>query len=142
MGARKLIDIRRQAEKSVAGMPDGDLKVKAFEVILNHLLHAQAHTRNADKTSSDAGVPPEKKQTSKGLGTPTSRSERIRSLKDEDYFRELRTMGDVRRELASRGWHYPATALSGPLQELVQRRELRRQKMPEGKKIVWKYSDP
>jgi hypothetical protein len=38
MDAKKLIDHRKQAEKAVAGMADGELKVKAFEVILGHLL--------------------------------------------------------------------------------------------------------
>jgi hypothetical protein len=38
MDAKRLIELRKQAEKSVADMPDGDLKLKAFEVILNHLV--------------------------------------------------------------------------------------------------------
>src|SRR3990170_1734164 len=38
MNAKKIVELRREAEKAVAEMPDGELKVKAFEVILNHLL--------------------------------------------------------------------------------------------------------
>ena len=38
MDAKKLIELRKQAEKAVQDMPDSEFKLKAFEVILNHLL--------------------------------------------------------------------------------------------------------
>ena len=38
MDAKKLIELRKQAEKAVEDMQDGEFKLKAFEVILNHLL--------------------------------------------------------------------------------------------------------
>jgi hypothetical protein len=38
MDTKKIVSARKEAEKAIAGMPDGDLKVKAFEVILGHLL--------------------------------------------------------------------------------------------------------
>jgi hypothetical protein len=38
MDTKKLVALRKEAEKAIAEMPDGDLKVKAFEVILGHLL--------------------------------------------------------------------------------------------------------
>jgi hypothetical protein len=131
MNAKELINIRREAEKAVSEMPQGELKIKAFEVMLKHLL-----TIKGGIVSENSKAPPRR---AKVVG---SRIERILTLKNEDYFREQRTIGEVREELAARGWHYPLTALSGPLQGLVQRRELRRQKMTQGKKKVWKYSNP
>lgn len=141
MNPRELTKIRREAESAVAEMVDGELKVKAFEVILNHLLRPQDNSQTAHTSSQHSAIRQDKKQPTKRVSA-SSKTERILSLKNEDYFSELRTIGQVRQELASRGWHYPLTALSGPLQELVQRRELRRQKMPEGKKKLWKYSNP
>lgn len=142
MSSRKIIEIRHEAENAVSEMPDGELKVKAFEVILNHLLRTQDRAPNGEGTTLPTATQHDKKQRLKQVGTATSKTNRILLLKSEDYFRELRTIGEVREELTSRGWHYPMTALSGPLQELVQRRELRRQKMLDGKKRVWKYSNP
>jgi len=142
MGPRELIDIRRQAEKAVSDMTEGDLKLKAFEVILDNLLHAQGRTRDGAGITAAIPAQQEQKLQPKRAGAPTSAVDRILVLKTEGYFGELRTIGEVREQLAAHGWHYPLTALSGPLQEMVQRRELRRQKMPEGKRKVWKYCNP
>ena len=132
-----LIGLRRRAERAVADMPDGELKVKAFEVMLNHLLTSNDQTPKDEVSIKKVDKEPKASKHAAGSAT-----ERILALKHEEYFRELRTIGQVREELATRGWHYPVTTLSGPLQELVQHRELRRQKMPEGKRKVWKYSNP
>jgi hypothetical protein len=142
MTSQKLIDLRRKAEKAVSDMPDGELRVKAFEVILNSLLHAQGRAVDSEGIVSAIPVQEGKRQRANQVAAPTSTSDRILSLKGEDFFEKLRTIGEVREQLASHGWHYPATALSGPLQELVQRRELRRQRISEGKRKVWKYSNP
>ncbi len=42
MDAQKLVKLRKQAEKAVGKMPDSDMKLKAFEVILGHLLGGSA----------------------------------------------------------------------------------------------------
>lgn len=142
MGPKKLVDMRRQAEEAVSDMPDGELKLKAFEVILNSLLQGQERTADGEGSTSAIPVQERKKRQANRAGTPTSKVERILVFKSESFFEKLRTIGEVREHLATRGWHYPVTALSGPMQELVQRRELRRQKMPEGKRKVWKYCNP
>ncbi len=36
--SKELIEIRKQAEAAVHDMPEGELKTKAFETILTHLL--------------------------------------------------------------------------------------------------------
>ena len=71
----------------------------------------------------------------------TSCSSRILGLRGEGFFAIQRTMSEIRSELASHGWHYPLTTLSGRLQVLVQQRSLRREKVKAGRKKVWKYSN-
>jgi hypothetical protein len=47
MNAKKLVELRQAAEKAVADMPDGELKVKAFEVILGHMIETPDEPRRA-----------------------------------------------------------------------------------------------
>jgi hypothetical protein len=142
MGPRKLVEIRRQAEAAVSDMPDGELKLKAFQVILNSLLQGQERAPDTGLITSPIPLRERKQLQPNRASKPTSTVERILVFKSEGFFEKLRTIGEVREHLAVRGWHYPVTALSGPMQDLVQRRELRRQKMPEGKRRVWKYCNP
>lgn len=142
MDAKHVIAVRKQAERAVAEMPDGELKVKAFEVILNHLLggaapsaskteHAQVSTRVSRPVSAAKESSPAK-----------SISGRILVLRDEGFFKNQKTIGEVREELRAHGWHYPLTTLSGRLQALVQQRKLRRERATHANKKLWKYSNP
>jgi hypothetical protein len=140
MEPKRLLDLRQAAEKAVADMPEGELKVKAFEVILNNLLQDQERGRQGREDNAPAGLRPGKDRKKKKVAAPTSTPDRILQLRDEDYFRDPRSISDVRQELGTHGWHYPLTTLSGVLQDLVQRRELRRHKAVEGKRKIWKYS--
>jgi hypothetical protein len=142
MEPKHLIELRRAAEKAVSDMPEGELKVKAFEVILNNLLHTPENGRDGPEGTATARPHPAKEQQKKRVGVPTSTPDRILQLKEENYFHDRRSISDVRQELATHGWHYPLTTLSGTLQDLVQRRELRRQKVIDGKRKTWKYSNP
>ncbi len=138
MDARKLVDFRKQAEKAVEDMPDGELKVKAFEVILAHLLGGPAVERGR---STDAETAPKTRGRREGIPA-RSLAGRILVLRDEGFFKTQRAIGEVREELTAHGWHYPLTTLSGRLQAMVQHGELRREKIKQGKKKVWKYSNP
>lgn len=137
MDAKKLIELRKQAEKAVAEMPDGDMKLKAFEVILAHLLggsaEASAPPAQADKGAT--GKTEEKKQAKTAVG-------RILVLRDEAFFKKLRSIAEVKEELSAHGWHYPSSSLSGPLQSAAQQGKLRRQRVKQGNKRIWKYSNP
>jgi hypothetical protein len=119
-------------------MPEGELKVKAFEVILNNLLRS-GEDETAVGPAAPAVISPRK-------GMPTARAaaastrDRILVLKAEGFFSKSRTIGEVRDQLATRGWLYPLSSLSGPLQ-LLASDELRRQKVSDGGKKVWKYSN-
>jgi hypothetical protein len=141
MTLKELVKIRKQAEKAVSEMPDGELKVKAFEVVFNHLLSGAkaGGTGKATATTDQARTdqPP-----LKAAASSRSASGRILVLRDEGFFSTPRTIGEIRDELGAHGWHYPLTSLSGTLMDLVgEKRELRRQRIKHGGKQVWKYSN-
>ncbi len=139
MDPKKLIELRKQAEHAVSEMPDGELKVKAFEVILSHLL-ADGPPRPVPK-STQAEVDASAAGRREGKSARSINS-RILVLRDEGYFKTQKAIGEVREELKAHGWHYPLTTLSGRLQALVQQRQLRRERVSQGKKKIWKYSNP
>jgi len=142
MDAKKILEARKQAEKAVAEMSDGELKVKAFEVILNHLLGG-FQTLPREQVEQEHRAPPTRQgKAPKEAGPAKSATSRILVLRDEGFFNTQRTIAEVREELKAHGWHYPLTALSGRLQGLVQKRNLRRERATQGKKKVWKYSNP
>jgi hypothetical protein len=134
MTADPLIQARKRAERAVEGMQDGPLKIAAFQAILAKLLSdsdAGAKIQTADKAPNRAGKQPD---------TLTGR---ILSVKAAGFFKTQRSLGEVREVLGSHGWHYPLTTLSGVMQGLVGRSgHLRRERVSEGKKKVWKYSNP
>ncbi len=137
MTLKELVKIRKQAEKAVAEMPDGELKVKAFEVIFNHLLAGKKATVSPAVPDDSPAQPP-----LKAAASSRTASGRILVLRDEEFFKSPRSIGEIREELQVHGWHYPLTSLSGTLMDLVQKRELRRQRVKEGKKKkVWKYTN-
>lgn len=140
MDAKKLIELRKQAEKAVRDMPDGEFKLKAFEVILNHLLapgKAQPVAESQpEATSSKVAV-----NDSEGADERSTQG-RILVLKAEGFFKKPQSIGQTRSELSAHGWHYPVTTLSGELMKLVQKRKLRRQRGKEGNRQVWVYTNP
>jgi len=128
-----LIQARKRAERAVEDMDEGPLKVAAFQTILAKLISDAAPT---DRTSAEVGAP------TGPVKQPDSLSGRVLTIKAEGFFKAQRGLGEVREELGSRGWHYPVTTLSGVMQGLVRQRELRRERISDGKKRAWKYSNP
>ena len=141
MDAKKVIELRKQAEKAVAEMPDGELKLKAFEVILGHLL-------TSEQPKADIAPPSQPKAKKKEDVEADSDSDtaagRILVLKDEGFFKSPKSSGQIRDELKAHGWHYPATTLSGELISLVRppARKLRRHLDKVGNKKLWLYTNP
>lgn len=134
---RSLREARRRAEAAVSDMPDGELKVKAFEIILQQLIISIAPTAlYSVKTSVARAASPRLDRQ------PQSLTERILSLQAEGFFKEPQSIGSVRQGLKVHGWIYPVTTLSGALQALVQKRKLRRERMRDGNKTGWKYFNP
>lgn len=139
MDAKTIIELRKQAEKAVADMQDGEFKLKAFEVILNHLLSPGT----PESTSDSAAVPKTAAKRQRAVDIEAeSTAGRILVLKDEDFMRAPKSIGMIRAELQAHGWHYPVTTLSGELIKLVQKRKLRRQKGKVGKRNIWLYTNP
>jgi hypothetical protein len=137
MDEKFLREARLKAERVIADMPDGDLKLKTFEITLNHLLSSGgAESNGKSRTAKKPGPSPSATRKANTL------SERILMLQSEAFFNTPQTIGAVRAGLQTYGWHYPVTTLSGTLQSLVQKRKLRRERVKENKKSVWKYSNP
>lgn len=138
---KNLVALRKQAEQAVADMPDGPLKTSAFEVILNHLL-----STGPQPPAAAPPAPVAKKGAAKTGSVPQGEDRsvvgRIMVLREEGFFQSLRTIGETKSELAAHGWLHPLTALSGAFLTLVQRRQLRRQRVTAAKRSVWKYSNP
>ena len=128
-----LVRARKRAEQAVASMAEGPLKTAAFQTILAKLLTDADSGDRIEHASAKAA--PSKRQP----GTLTAR---ILAIGSEGFFKVQRSLSDVREALGSRGWHYPLTTLSGAMQALVRRRELRRERVTSGSKQVWKYSNP
>jgi hypothetical protein len=138
--ADRLVELRKRAEMAVQDMPDSELKIRAFEIAFTHLLAADSADRPGPLQQQARPVPPRK--PGGGASTPSSVADRIVSLREQGFFREQRTIKEIRDGLRVHGWHYPLTTLSGRLQSLVQRRLLRREQTSDGKKQIWKYSNP
>lgn len=58
----------------------------------------------------------------------------VEVLKEEDFFKNPRGLGEIRKKLADLGHHYPLTTLSGAMQAQAKRRALRRFKQ-DGKYV-------
>ena len=131
-----LIKARKRAELAVEDMKDGPLKVAAFQSILAKLL--------SDDPDSDVRIQPGPPAVPDRMGKQSNTlAGRILTVKTEGFFKVQRSLSEVREVLGSRGWHYPLTTLSGAMQSLVGRSgQLRRVRVSDGKKKVWRYSNP
>jgi hypothetical protein len=128
-----------EAEASVAAVKDPNLRVAAFEKVLQHLL---AGAEESPRQSGSAPRSPRK--TASPKSKPVSRAGprgRIEEMVADGFFKKPRTLSDVKTELANRGFHIPRTSLSGPLQALCQKKMLRRQKGIAGDKDAFGYSN-
>jgi hypothetical protein len=146
MDTNAIIEARKKAESAVAEMPEGELRVEAFKVILNRLLadgggpapQAKGHVRRQRGRSRNDTPSAERHE----VAVPRSAPARVLALKAEGFFDEQRGIGEIRNELQTHGWRYDITALSGTLMTLVQKRELRRLKADDGKRTSYKYFNP
>lgn len=107
-----------EAESAVASIKDPELRLAAFEKILQHLLESQANPVKKTRLVTAASK-------TKALAGPTGR---IADLIDDGFFKKPRSITEVKAELANRGHHIALTALSTPLQRLCKAKRLRRQK--------------
>jgi hypothetical protein len=140
----EIVRLRAQAEEAVAGMPVGDLRVKAFEVILGHLLEGDSVPSTAAEQrepTKKAGKAPERPSKAAPVERDSLRN-RILVLREEGFFKAPKGIGETRKGLQEHGWIHDVTAMSGPLQALVQKRDLRRTRGTDGTRGTWKYVNP
>ncbi len=145
MDEKKIIEARLLAERAVADMVDGPLKLKAFEVILNsQLVDSSAGDRlpMPSKAIFTSPVGSRNASGSRKQPVPHSCETRILYLREEKFFQSARSLSEIRDELRLHGWIYPLTSLSGKVQLLVQKRELRRTLVQAGKKKAYRYVAP
>lgn len=134
---QRFAELAEEAEQSVAGVKDPELRRIAYQKILEDLLGSQrppepspSNPRRAAKGAAKASKPAKKR-----IGTQAYLGE----LVDENFFKKPKTIANVKAELENRGHHIPLTSLSGPLQRLCQRRVLRRSRA-QGAKNKQQYS--
>lgn len=125
-------------------MPEGELKVKAFEVILGRLMAEGEEKAGSRETGArpraTAGGGSKLRRASEAI--PATAPARVLMLRDQGFFDKERSLGAIRGELKVHGWVYPLTSLSGTVQTLVQRRDLRRALASDGKKRIYHYVKP
>jgi hypothetical protein len=142
-----LAALATEAEAAVASVKDPELKRVAFDKILSALLEQRGGggTRAPESKAKSTGA----SQAREHKGKASAKSRRgpkayIESLIEDDFFKQQRTIAEVKAELANMGHHVALTSLSGPLQRLTQERKLRRQKITangKGSKATFAYSN-
>jgi hypothetical protein len=147
MDAHTLIEARKKAELAVAEMPEGELRIEAFKLILNRLLMDGGSPTPVGKGPAIRHQRSENRKTKQHTEhqedrVPRSTPSRVLELKAEGFFDAQRGIGEIREELQTHGWRYGLTDLSGPLMKLVRERELRRTKVKDGNKTTYKYFNP
>lgn len=131
-------EIVKQAEAAVASVKDGELKGIAFGKILETLLGRQDPSKEHGpakpqrRNQNVAAKASKKKSGPKGY---------VEELIDDGFFKTPKTLAAIKAELGNRGHHIPLTSLSNPMMMLCQERRLRRQKVKDGKKQVFTYSN-
>jgi len=137
-----MVELRKRAEKIVADMPEGELKLKAFEVAFKHLL---------ETTVSPVGVPSREVSAKKRRRAPVAQEapelrgelpKRIFELRNDEFFREPRTGREVQRELKTRGFHYAQAVVQMALLRMTRRRLVRRVQLREEGKRGFGYVEP
>jgi membrane protein involved in colicin uptake len=141
--AKSYSDLVAQAASAVSAIKDPELKRVAFEKVLDDLLaDATGPPPAADQsTGKRKTVSPGKKTSSGSASRHGGPFAYITELIEDKFFAKVKTMGEVKAELENRGHHIPFTSLSGPLQRLCQKKQLRRQKMDRGGKKTFGYSN-
>lgn len=125
-----LVARRRMAEQAVEEMPEGPRKERAFEIVLQHLLHAASiegpvvkSRKDAKRKPATAGV---KEQVARRARPRAGPQTHVRQLVQDGYLDEPRTLPEMVQELRVRGHLYDQPHLSAPLLRLTRSGLLRR----------------
>jgi hypothetical protein len=131
---QRFAELAEEAEKSVMGVKDPELRRIAYQKILEDLLGGISAPASSDKKRRAAPKETPTAPARKKRGGPQAY---VEELVSEDFFKKPKTIANVKADLEERGHHIPITSLSGPLQKLCQRRILRRTRS----KGVYSYSN-
>jgi hypothetical protein len=142
MEVEKLVNARRAAEAAVQDMVDGPLRTTAFATILAQLLQQELPTNRMTPLTASAGRPSPRRKKVAGQRSDGTTA-RLLNLVEEGFFSHQRSLAEIRNVLAERGWHYQVEDLGTAVTRLVRpdRKCLRRVKVAEGGKKLWKYSN-
>jgi hypothetical protein len=106
---------------------DPELRRIAFQKVLDELFSGGGPSGGRSKRRAKKGHATE--VTTRRKASPKSGPiDHIREMLGDDFFKKPKGITDVKAELENRGHHIAITSLSGPLQRLVKRKELRRQR--------------
>ncbi len=125
------------AEGAVRQMPEGAMKIAAFQTILQELLQRQRAGTAIGPASAAREAAPRKKPA---VVSSTGTTGRLIGLMEEGFFSHQRSLPEIRQVLAERGWHYKPEDLGTPVTRLVRQKRLRRVRVAEGGKKLWRYS--
>jgi len=132
-------EVVKQAEQAVGAVKDPELRRVAFEKILDDLLGSSSAINPKKKPPKPSG-----RRRLTGAGKPKSAGplSYVEELVNDHFFSKPKTIAQVKAELENRGHHIALTSLSGPLQKLTLKKQLRRQKTKTaGKKQTYSYSN-
>ena len=116
-------ELVEQAEKSVQGVNDPELKRIAFGKVLEELLGGRSSTDRLSRKKADAD---RSSKTTKAFRSGPMNY--IREMIEDGFFKTPKAVTDVKVELENRGHHIPLTALGGLLQRLCEEKQLRRRR--------------
>ena len=130
-----IVQVRKTAEAAVNDMPEGPMKIAAFQTILAQLLQRDGDGGNFAQQTATVG------KRKPGAGGSSGTTSRLSGLVSEGVFAQQRSLAEIRHILAERGWHYRLEDLGTPVTRLVRQKQLRRTQVADGRKKIWKYSN-
>ncbi|MGC1414988.1 MAG: hypothetical protein WA817_06895, partial [Candidatus Acidiferrum sp.] len=125
------------AEGAVRQMPEGAMKLAAFQTVLQELLQRQRTSTVGSHQPSEPERAPRKRPA---LLPSTGTTGRLMGLIEEGFFSQQRSLPEIRQVLSERGWHYKPEDIGTPVTRLVRQKRLRRVRVAEGGKKLWRYS--
>lgn len=135
-------EIVAAAQSAVAEVKDTDLRLAAFNRVLEHLLTGEPvkARKPSPKRRRSASIKDPAKKTKRAVTGPKGR---IEELIGDGFFNEPKSSADILKALGERGHHMKLSDITYPLQALTREKQLRRDKSepPGGGKEVWHYSN-
>ncbi len=143
---RQITEEERKAKKAyfivknLSDLPE-DYRRAAFEIILAHSLSSPAS--QAGQYAPVRGklqpsqIPSEPPRTKKRL-----LPDRIMELVPDGFFKEPKSVGEIKAELKNRGYAYSDATIGMALLSLTRRRDLRRLLEKKGDRTQYLYTNP